>query len=178
VVDESIPDGQRVSWYESAGSAFCELLEHLPTDGHHGVGATLLVKIDHQHLRDGLASAGLDTGATISASESLRLACNAGIMPAVFAGDPLPLHLGRTRRLHTEAQRRALSFRYDSCATIGCDRPFAWTEIHHPESWADGGATDLDNALPLCWYHHKRAHDSYFTMKTLSTGEVRFHRRR
>lgn len=178
VTDESVEAGFLLSWYEHAGLAFCELLEHLPTEGHHGVGATLLVKIDHQHLRDGLASAGLDTGATLSAGEALRLSCNAGIMPAVFGGDPLPLHLGRTRRLHTEAQRRAVSFRYDSCATEGCDRPFAWTEIHHPEPWAEGGRTDLDNALPLCFFHHKRAHDTRFTMKHLANGEVRFHRRR
>ena len=72
----------------------------------------------------------------------------------------MPLDLGRERRLHTKAQRIALSGIHDTCAAEGCERPFAWTEIHHPESWARGGRTDLDNALPLCGWHRRRAHES------------------
>ena len=139
--------------------------------------ATLLVNIDLAHLLNGLASARLDTGARISAGEARRLACGAGIVPAVLGGESQPLDLGRERRLHTKAQRRALSIRYDSCATEGCERPFAWTEVHHPHPWSHGGETNLDNGLPLCGFHHRRAHDVKFTMRRLPSGEVRFRRR-
>ena len=36
---------------------------------------------------------------------------------------------GRTQRFLTEAQRVALATRHSQCAD-GCDRPFAWTELH------------------------------------------------
>ncbi len=85
---------------------------------------------------------------------------------------------GRTARLHSTAQRRALSVAHDSCAAEGCERPFAWTDIHHPHAWSQGGATDLDNGLPLCGWHHRRAHDTRFDLRRLATGEVRFRPRR
>lgn len=177
VDDDSLNGAWTLSWTEKLGAGFCELLEHLPTDGHGPVAATLLVKVDLQHLRDGLASAGIDTGARVSAGEARRLACGAGIVPAVLGGDSEPLDLGRERRLHTKAQRRALSLKHDSCAAEGCERPFAWTEIHHPEAWSDGGVTSVENGLPLCGFHHRRAHDDRFTLRRLPTGEVRFRRR-
>ena len=179
VVNDPTPPGEgpTLSWTERLGMAFGELIEHLPTDGHGAVAASLLVNIDYKHLLDGLASARLDTGAAISAREARRLACGAGILPVVLGGDSQPLDLGRERRLHTKAQRQALSLRHDSCATEGCERPFAWCEVHHPHTWSQGGRTDLDNALPLCHFHHRRAHDDRFTMRRLAGGEVRFRRR-
>ena len=178
VTDPTLPgQGPTLSWTERLGAAFTELLEHLPTDGHGPVGATLLVTLDHRRLLDGLASAGLDTGTRISASEARRLACGAGIVPVVLGGDSEPLDVGRERRLHTKAQRRALALKHDSCATEGCERPFAWCEIHHPHPWSKGGTTSIKNALPLCGHHHRRAHDDQFTMRRMPTGEVRFRRR-
>jgi hypothetical protein len=178
VEDDTLPQGtQNLSRTEQLGAGFLELLEHLPTDGHGPVGATVLLTLDYQRLLDGLASAGLDTGTRISAGEARRLACGAGIVPAVLGGDSEPLDLGRERRLHTKTQRRALSLRYDSCATEGCERPFAWTEIHHPHPWSHGGETNLANALPLCGHHHRKAHDDRYTMRRTPTGEVRFRRR-
>lgn len=178
VNDDTLPGGgPTLSWTEQLGAGFLELLEHLPTEGHGPVGATLLVNLDFKHLLNGLASAKLDTGARISAGEARRLACGAGIVPTVLGGESQPLDLGRERRLHTKAQRQALSIRHDSCATEGCERPFAWTEVHHPHAWSKGGTTSLDNALPLCGFHHRRAHDDTFTMRRLPSGEVRFRRR-
>jgi hypothetical protein len=89
----------------------------------------------------------------------------------------VPLDLGRESRLHNKAQRIALSGRFDTCAAEGCERPFAWCEIHHPHSWVAGGRTDLDNALPLCGWHHRRAHDGRYDLRFLTSGEVRFRRR-
>ena len=175
---------QNLSWTERLGHAFTELVEHLPTssDGITGGFArnavTLLVHLDHQHLLDGLASARLDTGAHVSAGEARRLACSAGIIPVVLGGASQVLDLGRERRLHSAAQRRALSVTHETCAAEGCERPFAWCDIHHPHAWSDGGATDLDNGLPLCGFHHRRAHDNRFDLTTLPSGEVRYRRRR
>lgn len=160
--------------YERRGAAFVELLEHLPTQGLGGIAATMIVKIDLDRLRDGLAAAGIDTGVSIAASEARRLACNAGLVPAVLNGRSEVLDLGRSRRLHSEPQRRALSLRYDTCAAEGCERPFAWSEIHHLDPWSEGGCTDLAKGVPLCGHHHRRAHDRRYSMRMLPGGETRF----
>ena len=113
------------------------------------VAATVVVTIDHDRLREGVGAAHLDTGHDLSASETRRVACNAGILPAVLSGASLPLDLGRSNRFFSEAQRVALATTYDECAAEGCDRPYAWSELHHEDPWAKGGATDLDLAVPL-----------------------------
>ena len=59
----------------------------------------------------------------------------------------------------------------DTCAVDGCERPFAWCEIHHPHWWSHGGHTTLDNGLPLCGYHHQRAHDDRFDLRHHPSGE-------
>jgi hypothetical protein len=179
VDDPTLPgEGHTLNWSEAMGAAFTELIEHLPTDGHGRGGAAVIVHTELDHLRDGLAGAGLDTGLRTSAGQARRLACNVGIIPAVLGGSSEVLDLGRERRLHTTGQRRALSLLHDSCAAEGCERPFAWCEIHHPDPWSEGGETTMDNARPLCGYHHRRAHDTRFSVRYLAGGEVRFTRRR
>ena len=59
----------------------------------------------------------------------------------------------------TEAQRVALATTYDECAAQGCDRPYAWCDLHHADPWSRGGATDLALAVPVCGFHHRLAHD-------------------
>jgi hypothetical protein len=124
-----------------------------------------------------LGVAGLDTGVAITAAEARRLACNAGLVPAVLDGASMPLDLGRKQRLHNRTQRRALSLIHDTCAIAGCGRPFAWCEIHHPWPWGRGGPTDLGNGLPVCGHHHRRAHDPRFDLRRRPDGDWAFHRR-
>jgi hypothetical protein len=179
IVDETAPGtGGGANVYETQGAALCELIEHLPSTGHGDNACEVLVKIDLDALLTGLGVAGLDTGVAITAGEARRLACNAGLVPAVLGGDSMPLELGRLRRLHSRTQRRALSLIHDTCAVAGCQRPFAWCEIHHWRlSWSRGGPTDLDNGLPLCGHHHRRAHDTRFDLRRRADGEWAFHRR-
>jgi len=104
-------------------------------------------------------AASTDTGTLISASAARRIACQAGILPAVLGGPGQILDLGRHHRFFSDPQRTALSVVYDTCAAEGCDRPFAWSELHHQHPWSKGGPTDLDQAIPLCGYHHRLIHD-------------------
>jgi hypothetical protein len=181
-VDESAPGHDNgANLYETRGSALCELIEHLPTTGWSGEGGNrceVLVTIDLDALLFGLGAAGLDTGTAITAGHARRLACNAGLIPAVLDGSSMPLDLGRSRRLHSRSQRRALALTHPTCAVAGCTRPFAWCEIHHHRlSWSTGGPTDLDNGLPLCGHHHRRAHDTHFDLRQRPDGDWIFHRR-
>ena len=160
------------------GLAFLELLEHLPTDRLHGkVAATIVITLQHKQLVQDLAAAGVDTGLETSPGDARRIACNAGILPAILNGQSLPLDLGRSKRLFTEAQRTALATRHATCAADGCDRPYAWCELHHADPWATGGPTDLAKAIPLCGWHHRRIHDPHYQHDRLPDGTLRFHRR-
>jgi hypothetical protein len=170
--------GEGFDWKHRRGLAFAQLLEHLPTDHlHTKTAATVVVTIDHTVLTGALKTARLDTGEQISAGEARRLACGAGILPAVLGGRSVALDLGRESRLFSEAQRIAVGLRYDTCAADGCQKPFAWTELHHRQPWSHGGRTNLADAIPLCHWHHQRIHDHTYDHQTLPDGSIRFHRR-
>jgi hypothetical protein len=170
--------GQGFDWDHRRGLAFTEILEHLPTDHlHPKTAATVVVTIDHTVLHGALKAAGLDTGGTISAGEARRIACTAAIIPAVLGGRSIALDLGRESRLFTEAQRLAVSTRHRTCAADGCERPYAWCELHHHKPWATGGRTDLADAVPLCHRHHQWIHDTAYTHQRLPDGSLRFTRR-
>ena len=119
----------------------------------------------------------LDTGGRISAGEARRLACTAGIIPAVLGGKSQVLDLGRRRRLHTPGQRLAMSLRDGGCTAEGCDKPPSMCHAHHDKPWSTGGATSLGNGRLLCGHHHRRIHDSNYEHRLEPTGTVSFHRR-
>ena len=126
---DDLPYGNRL------GQALCEVIEHLPADGHpqHGVAnATIVVTVDETRLRHGAGKALLDTGGAISGGETRRLVCNAGILPMVLAGGSKILDLGMTRRLFDRHQRLALAARDQGCVFPGGERPPAWTEVASP----------------------------------------------
>lgn len=181
VVDQTaLGTGCGASICETHGAAWCELIEHLPSTGwpgHGGNRCEVIVTLDLDALLTGIGSAGLDTGVAITAGEARRLACNAAIIPAVLDSGSMPLDLGRSRRLHTRSQRRAYALTHHTCAVAGCTRPFAWCEIHHHIPWAKGGPTDLDNGLPLCGHHHRKAHDTRLDLRQRPDGDWAFHRR-
>lgn len=162
------------------GQAFMEYLETrpeatLPDAG--GVSATVVVTLDLDTLMGGLKAAGLCDGSKISAGEARRLACTAGIIPAVLGGMSEPLDLGRRRRFHTRAQRIALGLRDRGCTAVGCDRPPAACHAHHDQPWSKGGNTDVNTGRLLCPRHHTLAHDTRYQLKAGPDGKVIFSRR-
>jgi hypothetical protein len=72
---------------------------------------------------------------------------------------PGELQLGRTTRLASRAQRRALRALYATCAIPGCSVRSDRCKLHHVKWWRHGGRTDLDNLLPVCAGHHTKIHD-------------------
>ncbi|MET7672719.1 HNH endonuclease signature motif containing protein, partial [Micromonospora luteifusca] len=60
------------------------------------------------------------------------------------------------------------------CAFPGCDRPPRWCDAHHIHHWADGGTTNLDNAVLLCAYHHRHLHHSDWTVRLGGDGHPEF----
>jgi len=169
--------GVRTDWDHARGAAFRELIEHLPTDHlHPRTAATVVVTMAETTLRGALAACGLDTGGDISAGEARRLLCNAGVIPAVLGGASVPIDLGRSARLFNEPQRVAIGLTQHTCGAEGCDRPVAWCELHHREPWAQGGRTDLADAVAVCHFHHQRIHDHHYQHRFGPAG-ITFHRR-
>lgn len=175
-------DGERTPYDVRLGHAFCAFLEHadparLPV--HGGDATNVTVTIDLESLRDMAGSATTDGGDALSAAECRRLACTAGIIPAVLGTDGEVLDLGRSSRLFTRPQRRAMRLRDQECRTLGCRIPAAWCEAHHAgDPWCQGGKTDLADGALLCSFHHHRAHDPGYLHSRLPNGDFRFHRRR
>ncbi len=135
---------------------------------------SLIVLIDHERLLERLEGAGIDTrlddGHPIPAATARRLACEAGILPAVLGGDSRTLDLGRSRRLVSPAQRQALIVRDGGCVFPGCDRPWRWCQAHHLQPWEQGGRTDLGNLALLCVRHHHHVHEGGWSLEHLAGG--------
>ena len=88
-----------------------------------------------------------------------RMACTANIMPVVLDSNGVTIDLGRTVRLATTHQRRALLAMYDTCAIPGCAVSSRHCQPHHIHWWRHLGDTDLDNLIPLCSRHHHAVHE-------------------
>jgi hypothetical protein len=173
--------GEPVSPRRRAGQAFGAFLEavdpvRLPK--HGGDATTVLVTIDLKTLTSDLAGVGLVGEEPISAAQARRLACTAQIIPVVLGGDSEVLDLGRSRRLFSPAQHKAMAVRDKRCRAERCTIPAAWCEAHHAKKrWADGGLTDIADGSLLCAWHHHRAHDGRYDTRRLPDGDFRFHRR-
>ncbi|GAB3770489.1 HNH endonuclease signature motif containing protein [Nocardioides ginsengisegetis] len=177
-VDGSV--GERRPSAERMGQAFVELIERYPTKKlpkAGGVNATVVVTMDISTLMGGLKAASLDTVERITAGQARRLACEAGIIPAVLGGKSQVLDLGRKRRFHTESQRIAMAIEQGGCNAEGCDWPPGLCHCHHEIPWHLDGETSVEKGMLLCPHHHARAHDPKFTMTKQAGGKVAFTRR-
>jgi len=102
-------------------------------------------------------SAGNRERRIIPAAAARRMACDAGIIPAVLGGNGEILNLGRAVRTVTPAQRRAIEIRDQHCRYPDCDHPVQ--HVHHIIFWANGGNSDMANLVGLCNFHHHTVHD-------------------
>ena len=81
------------------------------------------------------------------------------------------LALGRSKRLVSKAQRRALLIRDRMCRYPGCHQ-IRHLKAHHRVPWSLGGSTDMDNLILLCQWHHTAVHEGGVTITGDSDGWV------
>ena len=82
--------------------------------------------------------------------------CNARIRGVVFSSEGVPLWHGHSKRVATKAQMNALRARYGACGGCGVDM---WIcQGHHVEAVSQGGPTNIDNMMLLCWACHQKVH--------------------
>jgi hypothetical protein len=111
--------------------------------------------------------------------------CCAAVTPALVQQDPTgflgriastpaePLAVGRSLRLATSAQRRALRVRDGGCVIPGCQVAAPYTQPHHVVPWAMDGPTDLENLVSLCWVHHRQTELGRWRFTRRRAGEAR-----
>ena len=124
--------------------------------------AEIVVHVDLETLQHGLHASGTcrtALGADLPVETVRRLACEAEILPVVLDGRSVPIDVGRSKRFATTHQRRVLEAIHPTCAIPDCEVIFDHCNVHHIDYWENGGATDLNNMVPLCSRHHHAAHE-------------------
>jgi hypothetical protein len=122
-------------------------------------------------LAEQLSPAGLfDVGGTLGVAETRRMLCDAQIIPIVLGGAGEILDIGRSTRVWTTAQRRAVAARDGGCVFPGCYKPIRATHVHHMHHWSRGGPTSVDNGALLCLAHHRRVHLQGWDMRLARNG--------
>ncbi|MDO4258598.1 MAG: DUF222 domain-containing protein [Actinomycetaceae bacterium] len=137
-------------------------LESMPLLG--GAPPTLVVTMCAEDLENHRGIARLEdapygthqeAASVISAAAASQLCCS-GVVERVFTDrNGQILDITTSGRLFTPYQRRAIAARDGGCIIPGCTIGPNWCEVHHVTEYAAGGATDINNGVLLCWYHHR-----------------------
>jgi hypothetical protein len=144
--------GQRMhDAFEEAGR---RLLATGELPDHAGLPAQLIITLTLTDLERRAGRATTHHGGTLSIDQALKLAAAGEALPAVLDDAGGILAFGRSKRLASAGQRKALFARDKGCTFPGCDRTAAQSEIHHTTDWARGGRTDLNTLAIACGYHN------------------------
>ena len=118
-------------------------------------------------------AARLEGAGPISTETAERLMCDGSVSVLSVDRKGAALDLGRSHRLASEPQRRALGARYTKCAAPGCNWEVRFCEPHHLDEWANGGGTKVDRMVPLCTVkHHPLVHEGGWKVVAKADGAI------
>ncbi len=126
----------------------------------------VVVHVDADVLADDAAAgqAYLEGGPALHPAQVRRMLCESAVVVMLERGREV-LGFGRSRRLASRAQRRALLRRDGGCARPGCtETRVERLHAHHLRHWLFGGRTDIDNLVLLCDVDHGLVHDQDLVM--------------
>ncbi|CAD6008487.1 HNH endonuclease signature motif containing protein [Agreia sp. COWG] len=131
----------------------------------NGAAPTVNVHVSLSDLEQGRGVGWID-GCTepipMSSVEMLR--CDGDTIFTLFGAAGEVLNQGKTQRLATGRQRRALAARDGGCVMPGCSAPPSRCQAHHVIPWVSEtfalGRTDIGNLALLCPFHHSTIHTS------------------
>jgi 5-methylcytosine-specific restriction endonuclease McrA len=98
-------------------------------------------------------AAAVAAGPVIDSDTVAALACEGSSEVTGITSDGVPLAYGRRRRAIPARLRRYVLHRDGGCVADGCDSRYR-LQAHHIVPWSEGGRTDPDNLVTLCWFHH------------------------
>jgi hypothetical protein len=133
--------------------------------------ATVVVHADLEAVLDRDANALIEDGPVIGGTTLHRLLCNARMQAVVEHPDGTVRGVGRLSREPAPWMMRQLRHRDGTCRFPGCDAR-RFTQAHHVEWWSRGGATDLDNLVLVCAFHHRLVHEHGWGLTRDGGGEV------
>jgi hypothetical protein len=140
-----------------------------------GAIPTLVVHARLDGLADGTHGCEIEDGPAIAPTTAERFACNARIQTVIEDARGEVVRLGRMRREPPAWMVRQVRYRDRGCVFPGCGTR-AYTEAHHVVWWSKGGATDLDNLVLICSFHHRLVHEYGWRLSRTPDGEVRWFR--
>ncbi|WP_459967871.1 HNH endonuclease signature motif containing protein [Mycobacterium sp. MUNTM1] len=123
----------------------------------HGQHTTVVVHVDVEKR-----AAALHLGPLLSDAERRYLTCDATAEVWFERGGEV-IGAGRATRVISRRLRRALEHRHRTCAVPGCGATRG-LHAHHLRHWEDGGATELNNLVLVCPYHHRLHHRGAITI--------------
>jgi hypothetical protein len=124
------------------------------TDDPPPAQITVFIDADHAAPTSGKAGVVLETGPRIGRDTLEAILCDGITEITVNSENGIPMSYGRHTRTIPPALRRAIIHRdHNRCAADGCHSRNR-LQIHHITPWSQGGPTDPDNLITLCWYHH------------------------
>jgi hypothetical protein len=167
-----LPDGSRGSAAWRRATALYEL-----ASGGQSPQAQITVFIDAEKATptDGKAGIRLLAGPRVGAHALEAILCDCVTEVTVNAEDGTPMVYGRTHRITPPSLRRAeLAKTGGHCSIDGCNSTYR-VEIHHKTPWSQGGRTDPEDLVALCWFHHQIViHERGFELyKHQKTGRIR-----
>ena len=125
-------------------------------DGRGSGSSADITIVQHLSPEGDKAFAEVADGGVIPPSVLEEHFCNAKIVGVVFSSEGQPLWRGSALARPSKAQMDALIARYGGCG--GCGQHSVWCQAHHIRPRAQGGPTDIDNLVPLCWGCHDNVH--------------------
>ena len=117
--------------------------------------ATVVV---HTTVDQGRPGHEIEGGPVIHSEIARRLSCDARLQFVLSDRAGNALGIGRASRGVPAWLMRQLRYRDRGCSFPGCGTK-TFLQAHHIRHWEDGGATDLDNLVLTCCFHHKLVHE-------------------
>ncbi|WP_168627127.1 HNH endonuclease signature motif containing protein [Cryobacterium sp. BB307] len=152
--DDRTPDQQR---HDVLGGILSAAARDPETPKVNGAAPTVLVTVTANDLNQGTGAGWVDgIDLPISLRSMRQLACTGETQTVTLDATGAVIQLTSPTRGFTPQQRKAIGARDGyHCAAPGCGTPGDWCEIHHVTPHAEGGPTEVDNGVLLCWYHHR-----------------------
>ncbi len=117
----------------------------------------------------------LGSGALIPNQTAQRLSCDCVVETVITDGSQVVGVGGNTRTVPGWLRRLVTHRDGGRCQWVGCGHT-RWLQVHHIQHWSQGGATDLDNLIVLCGFHHRFVHEHDWHITTRDDGSFQFRR--
>ena len=162
--DGRVPCGrvERAARTATARPTYADALAEIAHRSLAGVASTSRASHYRVYLHLDTAGAWINNRGAIPTRLVARFLTD-GVLQPVWETEGRPVSVGRTMRILPARSRRLIEDRDRGCRFPGCTAT-RFVEIHHLEEWADGGATDLDNQVSLCPFHHDAIGRGDFTI--------------